>query len=132
VSDPDARTNVDLSVVEVDGQVVVTVRGEIDLTVEDDLHACIERCSDGDRPLVLDLAGVTFMDSTGIKTLVWAYRRQGQPQNGLIVRNPSDAVQELLALSGLSGVFTIEHRPNGARQPDRAASRPPSSDGDRG
>ena len=85
----DDRSAFDVEVVEVDGRTVVAARGEIDLSAADALRDCIDRCCDSRRPLVLDLADVTFMDSTGIKALVWAHHRQGRLQEAVVVQNPA-------------------------------------------
>jgi len=133
VVESDARPKIDVRGVDVDGQAVVTVRGEVDLAAVDELRECIERFRDGGRPLVLDLAGVTFMDSTGINTLIWAHQLQDRGQEAVVVvQNPSDPVRRVLALSGLNGVFRIEPAAEGTPEPDHAASRPRSSSQDRG
>jgi anti-anti-sigma factor len=50
------------------GRWIVVVRGEIDLAtvgmIEDELASL------GGRPVVLDLSGVTFLDSTGVALLI--------------------------------------------------------------
>lgn len=74
------------------------------------------------------MADVSFMDSSGINTLVWACRRRGRDDHAVVVRNPSDSVRRVLALSGLTGLFTIEPAPHDAREPDGTTSRPRSPD----
>ena len=61
----------------VDGHVVVEVTGEIDVAtapaLRDRLLALLNR---GAPDLVVDLRGVTFLDSTGVGSLLRVYHRQ--------------------------------------------------------
>ena len=51
--------------------VVVTVRGEVDLATAPELESCLQRAF-GAAPdgVVLDLEGLTFIDSSGLRVLV--------------------------------------------------------------
>jgi len=58
------------------------------------------------HPVTLDLAEVTFMDSTGLTTLMDAHvhsERNGWTFN---VRRPSPAVKRVFALAGVDDVFS--------------------------
>ena len=60
-----------------DGDVhVVSVAGELDLHTADDLSSELEGAiAQGPRRLVVDLGGVTFLDSTALGALVGAAKR---------------------------------------------------------
>lgn len=70
--------------------------GEIDLATKDSLQAALEPLLDGERPLLLDLSQVTFMDCAGLRVLQSAHQAHGR----FAVVAPSDAVARLLELSG--------------------------------
>jgi anti-sigma B factor antagonist len=78
--------------------------GELDLRNAVDLRAEVSALL-AERPLPtdveLDLAGVTFMDSLGLGTLVVGQRICGELGVHFAVRNPSPFVSRLLEVSGL-------------------------------
>jgi anti-anti-sigma factor len=60
--------------------VLISVSGEVDFTNADDWESYIERTRRPGQPVVLDLGGLTFMDSTGLHVLLRLHasvRRQG-------------------------------------------------------
>jgi anti-anti-sigma factor len=62
----------DLTVTEEDGGWRVALRGELDLGSVERLERALDECG-GD--VVLDLRGLTFMDSTGVRVLLEAAER---------------------------------------------------------
>lgn len=92
----------------IDGQCVVVVLGELDLFSADDLWEHIEQVRTSGQPIILDLAGTTFMDSTGINLLMRAYDEHGRVPEAVTLRAPSEAVTHTLALAGVDGLFRIE------------------------
>ena len=65
--------------------VVVTVNGEVDLATSSELEACVLRAALEGAPssVVLDLAGLTFIDSSGLRTLVSSSRAASEPRRDL-------------------------------------------------
>jgi anti-anti-sigma factor len=63
-----------------DGQVTLTVAGEVDLPVRDDFIAMGAGALEvGPRVLVIDLSDVTFIDSAGLSGLVQLRSGQAKP-----------------------------------------------------
>ncbi|MER7564165.1 STAS domain-containing protein [Streptomyces sp. NPDC097941] len=91
----------------VDGIPVVTVRGEIDHTVKDMLSQALLP-DDGPTPprTVVDLSGVTFMDSSGINVLVAAHKSMSDAQGWLRLAAPQASVLRLIELVGLDQVIS--------------------------
>jgi anti-anti-sigma factor len=80
---------------------VLHISGEIDLGVRDEL---VDRLKDP-RVSVVDLSGVTFLDSTALGVLAQVDRvRPGE----LVFRRPTAQLRWLLRLSGLDELLTIE------------------------
>jgi anti-anti-sigma factor len=49
----------------------LALNGELDLAAAYDLETALSRlCSEGDRQIELDLRGITFMDSMGMRSLL--------------------------------------------------------------
>jgi anti-anti-sigma factor len=105
--DPDAPT-FEVRVEEADDGPVIVTRGDLDLAAYDALRRCIESCITCRPCVVLDVAEVTFMDSTGLNALLWARRRLGDRPGAVVLRNPSTAVMRVLEISGLTDTITIE------------------------
>lgn len=76
---------------------IVRVDGEVDLSTASQVEHALEGA--GDR-LALDLAGVSFMDSTGLRLLIEA----GQTHEMVLVA-PSEPITKLLDLTKLGDAF---------------------------
>lgn len=93
-----------VSVETVDDRPVVVFRGELDLSAKDELERCIDEVRASGRPVVVDLAETTFMDSAGVNTLL----KVSLDHDDVTIRAPSAAVLQTLALAGLADFFRIE------------------------
>ncbi|MCC6830556.1 MAG: STAS domain-containing protein [Thermoleophilia bacterium] len=81
---------------------VLRLTGELDLATAPEVLAAVEAatCDGGPSRLVLDMSGVSFIDSTGVRTLLEANRVAG---NDLSLLAPSPAVTRVLELTELRG-----------------------------
>ncbi len=92
----------------IDDVSVVTVTGESDVATAPELRERLA-AQEADRVLaiVVDLTGVSFIDSTALGVLVGAYRRQ-QDAGGylrLVVTEPR--ILKVLEITDLSNVFPV-------------------------
>ena len=60
------------------------------------------------RNLVLDLGGVTFMDSSGIALILRAQQHMQLLEGGLLVRNVPPQAKRVLDAAGISRLVTIK------------------------
>ena len=90
-----------------DGAIVVRLGGELDLynahLVRDGLIAAAER---GPERLIIDLSGVSFIDSTGLGVLIEARTRLANRSAFLLV-GPGLETRRALEISGLDRHFTV-------------------------
>ncbi|WP_051367888.1 STAS domain-containing protein [Hamadaea tsunoensis] len=106
--------------------VLVTVRGDVDLTTADQLGRQLEAAAEEDRDVVVDLAGVTFLDSTGVRTLVDAYRAGRRRGLFVSISGARDWVARMLEVTGVAGLMATRMRPEmPAYRPDHPGLRPP-------
>jgi anti-anti-sigma factor len=80
----------------------LVLSGELDLATAHILQSALERHR-GDGDLTLDLAGLSFMDSTGIKILITAARML-EGRGCLILRSPAPPIRRVLELVQLDRV----------------------------
>jgi anti-sigma B factor antagonist len=87
--------------------VVVRLSGEFDMAGCDDFDAAVRALSgDGLRQVIIDLAGLTFIDSSGIRSLLNSKRRAEEHGIVLAVRVPEEGqVRQVLELTGVDDVF---------------------------
>jgi len=91
-------------------QVVVEVRGELDLLTAPELAAVLTAVIDqGHSSVVLDLAGTTFMGVAGLRVIEAATDRLGLSRAGLSLRSPSAQVRRLLDITGLAETVHVDH-----------------------
>jgi anti-anti-sigma factor len=88
-------------VAHIDGDRLLVVQGELDIATAPELVAMLERLRSHDHPVVLDLEGVTFMDSTGLTTLMDAWLAAEQNGWAFSVRAASPAVRRVVELAGI-------------------------------
>ena len=60
------------------------------------------------RQLVVDMGGVTFMDSSGIAVLLRAYRRMAQLEGSMTVTNVPDQAERVFRAAGLHRIIKFE------------------------
>lgn len=88
---------------------VIVVRGEVDMAAGPLLDRAIGQ-RELDDPVVLDLGGVEFIDSSGLRSLLGASRRAAGRGSSVVLRDVSAEVGRLLDITGTAGQFTLEAR----------------------
>ncbi|MBO0730266.1 MAG: anti-sigma factor antagonist [Acidimicrobiaceae bacterium] len=98
------------------GEVVVAIRGEIDLATEGHLEAVMNAVTtDGPTRVVVDLAGVAFMSAHGSAILADTSGRLAAGGGRLALRSPSGLVSRVIDILGLGPLLEVE-------PPDAASS----------
>ena len=97
------------AVVEPGEVAVVRLHGELDMAtaplLDDTLTSVL---GDGAVEVVVDLASLTFLDSTGISVLLGAGQRAGEVGTGFRVRAPNRPVRKALHLTGVEEILGLE------------------------
>jgi anti-sigma B factor antagonist len=97
----------DIDVDERKGFALVRLAGEFDLAAAEAVETALLPVEDRFPSVILDLRGVTFLDSTGIRVIVSADARSRKAGRELkIVRGPEE-VQNLLYLAGLDKILPL-------------------------
>lgn len=91
------------------GRTVVDVGGEIDMLTAPTMGALLRALVDqGHQPLVLDFAGLTFMDASGLRVIVDIAGRLAQSAAELTVRSVPALTQRILDTTGVSELLRLE------------------------
>jgi anti-sigma B factor antagonist len=99
---------------ESDGAVVLVLRGEVCLITAPVLGRCIDDVLDaGERHLVIDLGGVTLLAAAGVSAIVAGARRLRAVDGALALRNATDLVGRVVAITGLD-CYLEDDAPTGA------------------
>lgn len=89
------------------GFTVVGLVGELDLTNAEDVERELARAVGDDDGIVLDLNGVTFIDSAALHMLFRVARGIGDAGRFGIVLEPTALVARTLEIVGLNAVTTV-------------------------
>lgn len=86
---------------------VVTVAGELDVHTAPGLSLALDEQFGSGKSVIVDLAGVPFMDSTGLSVFVNALNRVKEHEGslGLVVTEP--AVLKVFTITGLDTVLAL-------------------------
>lgn len=86
----------------VDENTILSPRGDVDLGNAPQLRAVLAPILEGEKPrLLVDLTGVSFMDSTGVGIMVNAYNRVREKGGAIAFCCTPPRVHRVLQISGL-------------------------------
>ncbi|MEU0859446.1 STAS domain-containing protein [Streptomyces griseofuscus] len=88
-----------------DGIRVVSLAGEIDHHTGDTLRSALDASGGPEPRIIVDLAQVTFMDSSGINIFITAHRTLGEAGGWLRLAAVGDAVMRTLHIVGVDAVI---------------------------
>lgn len=87
---------------------VVELSGEIDVSCAPQLKDLLQGLvDDGKNQLLIDLAGVSFMDSTALGILINAFKRNQQAGGDIKFANPQDELRKVFSLTQTDKIFSI-------------------------
>jgi anti-anti-sigma factor len=87
---------------------IVAVAGRVDSATAPELENTLKRLVEAEKTqIVLDLLGVEYMSSAGLRAMVSTLKAVKRVNGDLRVANPSSRVDEVLRLAGLSSIFAI-------------------------
>lgn len=91
------------------GGIVVALEGEMDLANADALSRALTAVLEA-RPskVTVDLAKLSFLDSSGVRCLVIALQAASAVGSEFVVRRPSGAVLRVLAITGTDALLLAQ------------------------
>ena len=86
---------------------VLSLVGELDSLAAGQLSDSLDRIDSRASGVVLDMQGVTFIDSSGLRTLIQARQMFPDDPAALTLRGAQASTTRLLELTGLSDYFSL-------------------------
>jgi anti-sigma B factor antagonist len=99
--------SVNLITRECDGQIVVVLRGELDVADTVRVVAELTAVAARERDVIIDLAALEFIDSSGVAALVRARKHARHAGGDLLLAAPQQQVLRVLALTRMIDVFSV-------------------------
>ncbi len=94
-----------------EGAPTLCISGEVDLSRRDELRRELEALiAEAHEPALVDLSGVTFIDSSGLAELVDAQKRAAVSCTRIVLVAPSPQTVTVLELTGLVRFFEMRWR----------------------
>jgi len=91
-----------------DGFVVLEIQGEIDLYASPALREKFtDLIQDQHKSVIVNLAGVSYIDSSGLATFIEAFQQLSGSEGRLILCNLTETVKGVFEIARLEDVLTI-------------------------
>jgi anti-sigma B factor antagonist len=118
--------SVDLSTHKGDGHVVVALRGELDVADAVSVAAELAAVAARNLAIIVDLAGLDFIDSSGVAALARGRKHARHAGGDLVLAAPQQQVLRVLTLTRLIEVFlvhaSVAEAADSAGRPQRSAA----------
>jgi anti-anti-sigma factor len=94
--------------VEIDVNGTIIVHGDIDIAGGPILEDALRAAQQTSHPVTIDLRDVSFIDSSGLRSLLNASRRATERSSHVVLRDVGPEVTRLLEITGTTQRFSIE------------------------
>ena len=88
-------------------ETIIKVAGRLDTTTAPTLEKTINEDIDDTKNLVLDLAGLEYISSAGLRVLLSAQKKM-QRIGSMKVKNVCDSIMEVFEITGFADILEIE------------------------
>lgn len=104
----EAPEALDISTEQLDTATVIRIAGEVDLRTSPQLRSAVtERIADKPARVIVELGGVSYMDSSGVGTLVYLKREAERAGCRLVLAGLQPRVRAVFEIAQLDRFFTI-------------------------
>ena len=92
----------------IDSATVVVAQGEVTIEQSPAFHrALVDICAQSPKRLVIDLSGVSYIDSSGVGTLVEIFRRVNRGKGKMFLVGMTPTVRSVFEITKLDQFFPI-------------------------
>lgn len=89
-----------------ENEITLIVSGRLDTTTAPSLEAAVVEAVAGCEALVLDLAGLEYISSAGLRVILKAQKLM-MAKGGMKVQHVNEIVMEIFEITGFSDILTI-------------------------
>ena len=89
-------------------ELTVAVVGRLDTTTAFSMESSLKESYAGVEKLVLDLSGLEYLSSAGLRVLLGAQKIMNKQGGEMIVRNVNATVREIFEVTGFIDILNIE------------------------
>ncbi|MBR3640553.1 MAG: STAS domain-containing protein [Oscillibacter sp.] len=86
---------------------VLALEGRLDTTTSPELEAVLAKELPDAQSLTMDLAGLSYLSSAGLRLLLSAQKTMSA-RDGMTVKNVNETIMEVFEITGFSDILTIE------------------------
>ena len=87
---------------------LIKLKGDLDVYSEDEFKGFIEENLDENKDLVIDLADLDYLDSTGLGMFMNIYNSQKSKGKTVKIINTKDNIKKLFKITDLTALFDME------------------------
>ncbi|HHL32674.1 MAG TPA: anti-sigma factor antagonist [Oceanospirillales bacterium] len=98
----------DINFKKIEDGCIIYATGEIDLSNSQELRKTILAALKTNKKVLVDLSDVSYIDSSGIASLVEGLQFSKSHEKEFVLTNPSTQVKAIMELARLDKVFTIQ------------------------
>ena len=91
-----------------EGHALIEVSGRLDVTNSPLLEQSAEECVAKTAHIVMDIAGVEYISSAGLRVLLTVHKKCAQQNGRFVVINPNEFARELFEMTGFADVLNLE------------------------
>lgn len=85
----------------------IALDGRLDTSTAPQLETALKENLAGVDALVLDMKGLDYLSSAGLRVILGAQKQMGR-LGGLVIRNVNKLIMEVFEITGFSDILTIE------------------------
>jgi len=98
----------DITTTKHDTAAILSVRGRIDTITAGEFEGAINsRINNGERRIILDLSGLAYISSGGLRVLLATAKKLHNEGDRLVLCGLSVEVQKVMNLAGFTAIFSI-------------------------
>jgi anti-sigma B factor antagonist len=98
------------------GAIVAELAGDVDLESSPSARTILLECVGKGKSVYVDMAGVIYIDSSGVASLVESFQSARAGGTGFTLISVSEEVMRVIQLARLDKIFTIHDSLDTARQ----------------
>ena len=103
-----------INITEQEDITVVQVAGDIDSKTAPEFERNARAATEKSRLIAIDLTGVGFMSSAGLRVLLMVYRSIRSQEGNVILVGVSEDIQDVMSTTGFINFFSIVETPDEA------------------